>query len=40
MVICFKADLIRHLKDHNAKLGEKLMVVNAQLQARGRGGGA
>ncbi|KAF5308172.1 hypothetical protein FQR65_LT06352 [Abscondita terminalis] len=31
-----QADLIRHLKDHNARLGEKLMVVNAQLQARGR----
>ncbi|KAK4885240.1 hypothetical protein RN001_001511 [Aquatica leii] len=31
-----QADLIRHLKDHNARLGEKLMVVNAQLQARSR----
>ncbi|KAB0804517.1 hypothetical protein PPYR_01487 [Photinus pyralis] len=31
-----QADLIRHLKDHNARLGEKLMVVNAQLQGRSR----
>ncbi|XP_017776297.1 PREDICTED: transmembrane protein 192 isoform X2 [Nicrophorus vespilloides] len=29
-----QADMIRHLKDHNARLGEKLMVLNAQLQAR------
>ncbi|KRT82953.1 hypothetical protein AMK59_3556, partial [Oryctes borbonicus] len=27
-----QADLIRHLKDHNAKLGEKLMILNAQLE--------
>lgn len=31
-----QADLIRHLKDHNARLGEKLMVLNAQLQNRPR----
>jgi len=31
-----QADLIRHLKDHNARLGEKLMVLNAQLHARSR----
>ncbi|XP_018328909.1 transmembrane protein 192 isoform X2 [Agrilus planipennis] len=29
-----QADLIRHLKDHNAQLAEKLMVLNAQLQAQ------
>ncbi|KAJ3648898.1 hypothetical protein Zmor_020667 [Zophobas morio] len=29
-----QADLIRFLKEHNAKLGEKLMVLSAQLQAR------
>ncbi|KAJ8979639.1 hypothetical protein NQ317_001346 [Molorchus minor] len=27
-----QADLIRHLKEHNARLGEKLMVLSAQLQ--------
>ncbi|EFA05885.1 transmembrane protein 192 [Tribolium castaneum] len=30
-----QADLIRFLKEHNAKLGEKLMVLSAQMQARG-----
>lgn len=29
-----QADLIRFLKEHNAKLGEKLMVLTAQMQAR------
>lgn len=29
-----QADMIRHLKEHNARLGEKLMILNAQLQAR------
>ncbi|XP_022912907.1 transmembrane protein 192 isoform X2 [Onthophagus taurus] len=33
-----QADLIRHLKDHNAKLGEKLMILNAQMQNRARSG--
>ncbi|KAJ8926542.1 hypothetical protein NQ314_021081 [Rhamnusium bicolor] len=27
-----QADLIRHLKEHNARLGEKLMILSAQLQ--------
>lgn len=27
-----KADLIRHLREHNARLGEKLLVLSAQLQ--------
>ncbi|RZC04995.1 transmembrane protein 192 [Asbolus verrucosus] len=31
-----QADLIRFLREHNAKLGEKLMVLSAQMQARGR----
>lgn len=31
-----QADMIRHLKDHNARLGEKLMILNAQIQARSR----
>ncbi|KAF5303618.1 hypothetical protein FQA39_LY09865 [Lamprigera yunnana] len=31
-----QADLIRHLKDHNARLGEKLMIVTAQIQAKTR----
>lgn len=33
-----KADMIRHLKDHNARLSEKLMILNAQLHARSRSG--
>lgn len=28
----FQADLITHLKEHNARLGEKLMILSAQLQ--------
>lgn len=30
----FQADLIRHLKDHNEKLGEKIVLLNAQLKNR------
>lgn len=30
-----QADMIRFLKEHNAKLGEKLMIMSAQVQARG-----
>jgi len=33
-----QADMIRHLKDHNARLGEKLMILNAQIQNRNRTG--
>ncbi|KAI4468621.1 transmembrane protein [Holotrichia oblita] len=32
----YRADLIRHLKEHNAKLGEKLMILNAQMISRVR----
>lgn len=34
-----KADLIRYLREHNARLGERLMTLGAQLQlARGQHG--
>lgn len=29
-----QADLIRFLKEHNAKLGEKIMILSAQMQTR------
>lgn len=31
-----QADLIRYLKEHNNRLSEKIMILNAQMQARGR----
>lgn len=31
-----QADLIRYLKEHNNRLSEKIMVLNAQMQARSR----